>query len=197
MINMYFGSPGCGKTTTAVRNIIKNRDKGSYRRYYTNFDCEVATNISLENLGDWTLPSHSHLTIDESGIEYNNRKYKSLPQKTIEWFKLHRHYRVDVDLYSQSWEDTDITFRRLCDNYWNVRKLGPFTLVRRVRRFVDVDDETKQIKDGYEMCHLIDNLLPWRRNSFFFVPRWRYYRYFDSYSVPDDVPVKHDYPLYK
>lgn len=217
MIRMFFGSPGCGKTTTATRNIYKlqqakkrydKRTTGKlrffwrtyywlvpptfYDGYYTNFDTELSTSVNLFELGQWTLPPHTHLTVDESGIEYNNRKYKALSQDTIKWLKLHRHYRVDVDFYSQSWEDTDVTIRRLADQYWHVRRLGPFTLCREIRKFVTVNDHDKQIVDGYEFKSFWLRLLPWpwHRKTWYIFLRLPYFKYFDSYVTPP-TPVRY------
>ena len=218
MIRVFFGSPGCGKTTCAVRNIVKLQKQEQkylkwknkrikspfkmirmflfppsfYDQYYVNFGCNVAENVSLIDLGQWTLPPYSHLTVDESGIEYNNRKFKSLSQDTIKWFKLHRHYRCDIDFYSQSWEDTDVTILRLANEYWHVKKLGPFTLCRKIRKFVTVQDETKQIIDGYEFKSIIRKFLPkpFGENTWFVFLRKPYYKYFDSYETPP-TPIKY------
>lgn len=211
MISLYFGSIGCGKTTFAVKtafrinkniikaSIIKNDwkrklkgDKLLYHRVYTNFLCDVSNYCTLNGLGDWTFPPKSKIIVDESGIEYNNRKYKSLPQSTIEWFKLSRHYRCDLDFYSQSWEDTDITIRRLAERMYYCKKIGPVTIVRRIKKFVHVDDETKQIIDGYEFYSILWGLLPppFRINDAIrFVWRPKYYKYFNSYHTPD-TPIK-------
>lgn len=195
MIRLFFGSPGCGKTTTAVRNIRKWQKlkprKQRYNEYYTNFDCALSKKVDLTHLGDWTLPPHSHLTVDEAGIEYNNRKYKTLPQETIAWFKLHRHYKVDVDFYSQSWEDTDVTILRLADEYWHVRKLGIFTFCRKVRKFVTIKKDDYQIISGYEYVSLLKRFLPWpfHVKSWYIFLRRPYFKYFDSWTTPD-TPIK-------
>ena len=97
MITVYFGSPGSGKTTMAVRELLKA--KKVYRYTFSNFETSQARQVSLKDIGIWTLPPNSYLAIDEAGIEYNNRKFKSLDQKTIEWFKLHRHYQVDISVW--------------------------------------------------------------------------------------------------
>lgn len=195
MIRLFFGSPGCGKTTTAVHNIkLWQTDKQHpYSAFYTNFDCSLSKEISLENLGEWTLPPGSHLTVDESGIEFNNRKYKSMPQTLIAWFKLHRHYRVDVDFYSQSWEDTDITILRLADEYWHVRRLGIFTLCRKVRKFVTIKKDDYQIVSGYEYVPIWRRFLPFPFHVRSWYVYWRrpYYNYFNSWTTPD-TPVMHD-----
>lgn len=156
MITVYFGSPGSGKTTMAVREICKA--KKHYKYTFANFGCKCCSgkdDVSLDGLGTWTFPPNSYIAIDEAGIEYNNRKYKSLDQSTIKWFKLHRHYKCDVSVWSQSWDDMDITIRRLADRLYYIRKVGPFTLIRRVYKRVTVDKTTQQIIDGYKMVNML------------------------------------------
>lgn len=204
MITVLFGSPGSGKTTVACRSLVKNAKR--YNATFANFDCKCCTGqdgIDLTGLGCWTFPEYSYIAIDEAGIEYNNRKFKSLPQETIKWFKLHRHYKCDVDVYSQSWDDMDITLRRLADRLFYIRKLGPFTLIRRVYKRVTVDKNTQQIIDGYKMVNLLWLLLKpiyFASYAFFglgfvlkflcpfdeikLVFRPLYYKYFDTHAAP-------------
>lgn len=196
MIRIYFGNPGCGKTTLACRMFKKEkkrykRKKSPYKYFISNFENKLSNCVSLEGLGKWTFPDYSYVIVDEAGIEYNNRKFKTLPKETIAWFKLHRHYRCDVDFISQSWEDIDITIRRLADELWYVRKLGPFTMIRRVYKRVGIDDETHQILDFYEFGKLLPCILPppFHRNNLQIFLRKPYYKYFDSYS-------KKELPLY-
>lgn len=207
MITVYFGSPGSGKTTMAVRELVKNSKFYDYT--FSNFECSCCTglsNVSLDGLGLWSFPPYSYISIDEAGIEYNNRKFKSLSQDTIKWFKLHRHFHCDISIWSQSWEDMDITIRRLADKLYYIRRVGPFTIIRRVYKRVTVDKQTQQIIDGYKMVNMLWLLLkPLYFASFAFfglgfilrflcpfdeiklVLRFPYYRFFDSYSVPADI----------
>lgn len=207
MIRIFFGNPGCGKTTCMVRNmkIMQKYPKSLHYKlcnifpfslimkpkysniveYYSNFESDLSKHISLENLGKWTLPPNSYLCVDESGIEYNSRKYKSLPQETIAWYKLYRHYEVGIiDFVSQSWEDMDITIRRLADEFWYLRKLGPFTLVRRIYKWVGIDDETHQITDMYKFGSFFRRILPppFYRKDWYLVFRPFHYKHFDSYA---------------
>ena len=136
MIRVFFGNPGCGKTTISCK--FMKRNKKRYANCFCNFPLNNKYDIGysvtsdlMGSLGEWTFPEHSYAAVDEAGISYNNRKYKTLPQYTIEWFKLHRHYKCDLDFFSQSWEDMDITIRRLADQLWYLRRFGPFTLHRR------------------------------------------------------------------
>lgn len=220
MITVSFGSPGAGKTTMAVREILK-KGRG-YAYTFANFGCKCATvdDVDLSDLGTWTFPPHSLIEIDEAGIEYNNRKFKTLSQDTIKWFKLHRHYQCDVDVWSQSWDDMDVTLRRLADRLYYIKKLGPFTMIRRVYKSVTVDKQTKQIIDGYRMVHMLYLLLkPLYFASFlafglgFFLKAilpfdeikivWRrpYYKYFDTHAAPElpvrpnDLPPPNSAPL--
>lgn len=196
MIETYFGSPGAGKTTVACKLALEAKKK--YEHVFLNFNHRIpnAYICDLNGLGEWTFPWNSKLFIDEAGIVYNNRKFKSFPQETIAWFKLHRHFGTDVCLLSQSWEDCDVTIRRLSDKLWYVFKLGPFTVCRKVYKRVTVDQTTEQIIDGYRMSNLIWLLLyPLQAKGRLFAERFkviyrpRYYKYFDTYER-GNLPVK-------
>lgn len=201
MFRLYFGNPGCGKTTFACKQLKylqskRGKKKYAYKRFYANFDNTLSYKISLSGLGDWTLPFNSYLVVDEAGIQYNNRKFKSLPQSTIEWFKLHRHYGVDVDFISQSWEDLDITIRRLVDEIWYLKKVGPFTVVRRIFKKVQVDENTHQIVDGYFLRKFFGIIFDFiiGLTSFKIFLRAPYYKYFDTYDAPKKT-IKYNYEV--
>ena len=200
MIRTFFGSPGVGKTTLAVKMAKKYR--GKYKHVFLNFEHKIKNGYicNLDGLGEWTFPDSSYIGIDEAGIEYNSRAYKSLPKPTIAWFKKHRHYRCDVDIFSQSWEDMDVTLRRLSTELWYLYRFGPFTLSRRVYKRVTVDKNTEQIIDGYKMASMLWLLIWFLQLDTFvpifsaFTPKFKltfrpfYYKYFDSYSK-DNLPI--------
>ena len=196
MISTYFGNPGCGKTTLAIKMAIKNQKNYDY--IFLNFDHLIQNGYiaDLNGLGEWTFPDHSFIAIDEAGIEYNSRAYKSLPKSAIAWFKKHRHYKCDIAVFSQSWEDMDVTIRRLSDELWYLYKIGPFTLSRRIYKRVTVDKQTQQIIDGYRMPSILWLLiwplqLGWPfQKKYTLTYRPFYYKYFDSYSK-DNIPVNY------
>lgn len=182
MIKLFFGSPGCGKSTLAARLMYYSDSPF----IFSNFETDLSNLISSNFIGQYAFPDFSEIYIDEAGIDYNNRNYKQLSQNAIEYFKLHRHFRNDIYLFSQSWEDTDITLRRLTDELWYMKRKGPFTVCRKLRKAVRVNKETEQIIDGYRFAGLLWNLLPppLHEKTFMMFFRRPYFKHFDSYSRP-------------
>ena len=182
MIKLYFGSPGCGKSTLACRMMYYS--DAPY--VFSNFDTSLSYRINSTYFGQFAFPEGSDIYDDESGIDFNNRNYKNLSQNAIEYFKLLRHFKNSLFLFSQSWEDVDITLRRLVDELWYVKKKGPFTVCRKVRKEVRINKETEQIIDGYRFAGLLWNLLPppLHEKTFEIFFRKPYFKFFDSYSKP-------------
>ena len=123
------------------------------------------------------------MIIDEAGVEFNNRDYKTFPKPAIRFFKYHRHYGVSVDVFSQSFDDMDVTLRRLAQNFYVVRKSAvPFLVtIKRIRRKVGIDDNSHQLVDAYSFgLPILDT--KWT----FCPPLWKM---FDSYDM-EELPEK-------
>lgn len=211
VLNVYFGVPGSGKTTFAAyltkwalheniiirlcrrfnnpvsRLIIKSKYLKRRIDVYSNVPITGAYQLDAKKDIGYYMIQNAKIIIDEAGIEYNNRNFKSFPPESIYFYKYHRHYQTSVDVFSQSYEDMDITLRRLAQNFYVVRKsLIPFCVVaRRIRRKVGVDEHTKQIADLYAMG------LPVLDTKRIFAPSlWKLFNSYSRKELPEkDWPV--------
>lgn len=181
-IKIYFGVPGSGKTTNAARIVLRNLKKGITT--FSNVPIKGAVLYDASIIGKYDI-SDGDMIIDEAGIQYNSRKFKTMPQEQIEWFKLSRHYGIrNIHIFSQSYEDMDITLRRLADEIYVVKRtLIPFLFcTRRIMVKVGIDKESHQIMDQYFFQFLGIKL--------YF--GFKYWHMFDSWSAPE-LPCKEWY----
>lgn len=206
-LNVYFGVPGSGKTTYAAY-LARHAQKESivirlckrFPNRFTNWILNgknwkraypVWSNVPIE--GTYQLNAKSDIgvymiqdgkmIIDEAGVEFNNRDYKAFPKTAIRFFKYHRHYGVSVDVFSQSFDDMDVTLRRLAQNFYVVRKsiLPFFITTKKIRRKVGVDENTHQLVDAYSFG------LPILDTKWIFCPPL--WKMFNSYDI-DELPEK-------
>lgn len=172
-LTIYFGVPGSGKTTQAAAIVYRNSKRGVTT--YSNVPIAGAVLVSSADIGVSDI-SNGELILDEASIEYNSRSYKTMPKTAIEWFKLSRHYGIsNIHVFSQSYEDMDITLRRLQTSmYLLTRTLLPGVFLRRrISVRISIDRDTHQIAERYGWSGL-PSLLFGRK----------YWSMFDSWSAP-------------
>lgn len=193
MIRYFVGVPGAGKTTMAVklmkkqlrRKLFLKPHKLQYDYIFANFENTISNVLDVRKLATQKLPKHSYLLLDESGLEFNSREFKTLQKGFIEFFKMHRHEHCDVDLFSQTWDDTDKQIRDLASEIWLLRKIGPVSFARCVYKRVGIDDVTKQLQYQHFWRSILWQLLPFMPKQFIFCFRPLHYKDFDSYSEMD------------
>ena len=102
-VSLYFGLPGCGKTTHLVYQAIKAVKSKRYQNVYTNVRIKVpgVTYIDNQCIGVFDL-SNCLLLIDEATLFADSRAYKSFDKSKLEYFLTHRHYNADICLYTRS-----------------------------------------------------------------------------------------------
>lgn len=180
-LEVYFGLPGSGKTTMCAL-FTKQAFKKKISTY-TNVPVAGAYQLDPNNdLGKFHI-ENAEVLIDEAGICWNNRQAMSnkFPVHLIEWLKLHRHYKCSVKVFSQSYNDMDVTVRRLAYNFYLMRRSiipGVFCCIP-IRRSIGINQMTQEICDTYRFDPPLLRLFTTRR----FIGR-KYWHMFDSYDAP-------------
>lgn len=191
MITGYFGLPGCGKTTflamlaqKELRRIAAGKSK--YKFVMTNFYCAGCVQFDYAQLGHYHIED-ALILIDEITLDADSRDFKQFDKAHKMFFLLHRHYGIDVVYFTQMYDNVDKKIRDVTYNLFFVRKLGCFSVAKVIYRTLDINEQTKDIVNGYRFPGLIERILPFIKTSYWcFRPRW--YKYFDSWDVPDQLP---------
>lgn len=186
-LTMIFGKKGSGKSTLMVRMAYEYLALG-----WTVFCTERldgCIHIDYKDIGYKQIPPHSLLLVDEVGMIWDNRNFKDFKTEVRDWFKLQRHYKVKVVLFSQTF-DIDKKLRDLTDDMFlctNVLRI--FSWAKRITRRVVLvkpgNDSPARIDE--ELAY--DGLIWWPFGSriLTFIPHWA--PYFDSHNCPE-LPEK-------
>lgn len=185
---MIIGKKGSGKTTDIQRRTFEALANGW--EVYSTCAVSGARLIDANNLAMSSLPPNSLILIDEAGIIWNNREFKGFNADIRKYFKLQRHAKHKIVLYSQAW-DVDVTLRRLCDELWLMKNLfGCYSISRRILRTISLVSAEKMQGEGQIVDDLrYDSLLFFWCGSirFTFVPK--YMKYFNSFEMEELPPM--------
>ena len=177
-----FGKKGAGKSTLMVHEMLKDIKHG-WNVYTDMQDCivpGVRIISSSADLAKFVPQQNSSLYMDEVGIAFDNRSYKSFDSGLRDFFKLQRKYKVKVVMNSQSF-DVDKKIRDVTDSMILQTAIGNvFTLSRPIRRSVALVEATAQADS-----RIADNLKfePLHRWRLYFMPK--YFKYFESFNAPE------------
>ena len=178
---LVFGKKGSGKSTYLVKLARKHLKKGWI--VYTNMEelfMPGVRHFEIKHLGDFVPEAHSLLILDEVGMIWDNRDYKTFKPQVRDFFKLQRHYHVKVYMASQTF-DVDKKLRDLCDGmYLHSNFARVFTLGKRITRRVVITESTSEaesrISEDLKIC-------PFWEWTLTYIPRWA--KFFDSHAIPD------------
>ena len=115
-----FGKKGCGKSTLLTKLAYK----------YKKLGWNVVTTEDLPGTGylsdpkkiyELNFPARTCILIDEVSLVWDNRDFKKMDPKVIEWFRYQRHHRCRVYFFSQTF-DVDKKLRDLADDMYLVNK---------------------------------------------------------------------------
>lgn len=197
-VSLYFGLPGAGKTTMMCHIMLKAIKKKKYKYVYCNVRNSIpgVTYIDNECIGLYNLHD-ALICIDEATLFADSRAYKSFDKGKLTYFLEHRHYNVDIVLFTQQWDGVDRKIRVITDRVFYVYKgffTRPwFTRCYRVPYGIIIPDpktagdKLGEIVQGYAKPNFLIRLLsPW-------LFRPRYYKYFDSWERPllPELPEKY------
>lgn len=183
-----FGKKGSGKSTFMVRLMLQHIKRGW--TVYTNMRDVIIPGVRLfdaQDLSTCTPEEHSVLFIDEAGLIWDNRNYKSFSSGLTEFFKLQRKYKCKVYINSQSF-DVDKKLRDLTDIMYLQSNIGNVIgitrpILRTVRLVNPMESGESRISDGLRFGSVFSWRLTW-------LPA--YFKYFDSFHAPQRNPIKYD-----
>lgn len=182
MIKAYFGVPGCGKSTTLVKEYRKNRRK--YKHIYTiNIDIKGCKRITKEDLEKYKF-NDSLILWDEITMDADNREFKNFSKDLRDFFILHRHLGCDIIYATQNFENVDKKVRDLTSELWYMSKsvipiLREFTTSKRIYRNININEHTSELTLGYRFCNFIESIFV---SNFNICLRRKYYKYFNSWD---------------
>ena len=189
MISLYFGLPGCGKTTLMVKHAIKGLKK--YSHVYCNVAINVPGVIYVHNseIGNKMIVD-GLLLIDEASIFADSRDFKNFSKEQVKFFLLHRHYGLTIELFTQQWDGVDRKIRVITDKCYYIYKPKLFSGLScyyRIPYGIIIPDPRKdksseklgEIVQGYCKPNFLIRLFCHR------LRRRPYYKYFDSWAAPE------------
>lgn len=177
---MVFGKKGSGKTTFLTKIAINSIKQG--KKVYSTIDIPGTYKFEVEKIGDYTFEPQSVILIDEVGMIWDNRDFKTFRKEVRDYFKFQRQYKNTVYLFSQTF-DVDLKLRNLTDEmYLLSNKFRIFSIARRINKNITIQraeegsGRVSQLVDNYEFAPLFSH----RSLIVTFIPRW--VSFFKSYD---------------
>ena len=205
-VKLFFGLPGCGKTTLLTYFAKKATGKRSpYKHVYSNVGVSVPGVTYIDN--DCIVKHELRdalILLDEATLFADSRNYKEFSKEKIYYFLMHRHYNVDLYLFTQQWDGVDRKIRVITDKVYYVYKsafLGKwFSSYYRIPYGIIIPDPNK--KGGTSGEKLGEIIQGYCKPSFFVrlfatkIFRPKYYKYFDSWECKKLPPLPARYQAY-
>lgn len=188
-LTFIFGKKGAGKSCYMIHEMVRYMRKG-YSIYTDMEDCRIpgVRIISVDMLSTFRPEPNSALFLDEVGISMDNRNFKNFPPGLRDFFKYLRKMKCVCYINSQAF-DVDKKVRDTTDKMiLQVALLGCFSLSRPIIRSITLTESTAQADSRIADNLSFSSIWTWR---IFYMPR--YFKYFDTTSMPDRpiLPVRY------
>ena len=172
---MVFGKKGSGKTTYLTKQAIKFSLNGW--KVYSNTEIFNTYKLDTNWIGKYDFPEKSVLLIDEVGMIWDNRNFKSFSIEVRDFFKLQRHKKIYCILASQTF-DIDKKLRDLTDEMYLLQNVANiFSICKRIDKYITIDDD--EDSDGVLVeRYKFSSIFNW---SVTFIPR--YASFFNSFET--------------
>lgn len=175
---MLFGKKGSGKNTLLTKLSIKYNAMG----YHVFSDSRIFNTYELSTdwIGKYDFPENSVLMIEEAGITWSNRDFKTFPKEVAKFFKLQRHHKVIVYLASQSF-DVDKKLRDLCDEmYLCTNWMGIFSVAKKINKRIAIHNASENNDGESFLTETYSFDFPWNW-KYTYIPRW--IPFFNSFAA--------------
>lgn len=196
-LTFIFGKKGSGKSTLMVNWMLRDLRRGW--NVYTDIQDVVIPGVRIIDssslLADFVPEPNSSVYLDEVGISFDNRNYKSFPPGLRDFFKLQRKYRCKVTMNSQSF-DVDKKIRDTTDSMILTVNIGNVICI--ARPIIRTITLTKASSESDSRIADELRFAPFWRWKFYWMPR--YFKWFKSFNAPyrdfiDFRPAVPDDPL--
>lgn len=145
---------------------LRKKGKCPYKYFYTNLkmynvDPEFYRYLDLNNfdfinyLGDimsdygcicdrkftpYRIEKNSYICIDELGLIFHNREYKTFPKEFTKFVKLIRKFGIYMVGYSQAF-DIDKAIRTSSNELYLMNRIGHITFSRLIKKYIGVNEK--------------------------------------------------------
>ena len=190
-LTMVFGKKGAGKTTLLTKIAIKYLKEGY--RVFSNVEIFGCYKLDPADIGFVQYPPNSVLLIDEVSLIWDNRNFKSFKPEVAKYFRLMRHYKNIIFLFSQNF-DIDKKIRDLCDQMYLASNLFGFISVARKIKKVPTLHQPSEDKDGSRSNEgfITENFTFYPPTEWIWTYIPRYLKFFNSFEVE---PMKKAYRI--
>lgn len=189
---MVMGKKGSGKTTLLTKFACKFLKKGWHVYTTETINVEGVRKFDVSMVGQYTFEWNSVVLIDEVGMIWDNRNFKAFAESVRNWFKLQRHYKCYVFLFSQTF-DVDKKLRDLTDGIYLVenkfRVISWAKLIRKDVKLLEADDDHEsRVAENLKFVPFL--MWPAGARIFTWIPK--YSKYFDSHVAPWLPPMPYE-----